>query len=176
MTPLQFLERSDQSLIYKMPSGKPDPSQACVLGADQRKLVTQAQVKTQQIWYYTFNFIRQRVGKNPNEELKNAREIEVRCSKLRKERGICLETFPAVVQSLNNDAVRESLSSMDRHQAKFLVDNWAEVGSKIFETPEVLEGCPSIFPFLKEFIRQNSTKNMYEFFVKNYWEKRGRTF
>ena len=69
MLPLSVLERTATSILYKIPSGKPDPKQNCTNGKDNRDRVFQSAYKGNTCWYYTLKFIRQQIGKNPCEEL-----------------------------------------------------------------------------------------------------------
>lgn len=170
LQPLHYIDRTNQSFIYEMPLGKPDPNESCRVGEEKRNYVVQSAVKGQQIWYYIFNFLRRRIGKNPCEELKNAREIELIGSQHRKARTALLDSYPTVIQQLNNNEVTQSLMNINRERAVCMLDNW-DTCSKYLETPEVLEGGPSIHPFLREFLASNTHDNMYQFFLQNYLEK-----
>lgn len=170
MFSLNYLERSVNSLLYEIPLGKPNPTEQRLVGNDTRNRVVQSHLKGKESWYYIFNFIRDRIGKNPCDELKNERDIELRCSKRRKTMVLHLDSFPTIVYQLDTNQVRNFLKDTDRSMAEKMIRNWDSL-KNLFETPEVLEGGPSIFPFLKEFITENLDKNMYEFFMRRVVEK-----
>ncbi len=94
MLTLNRLQDSKNSILYEIPPGKPNPDEPCTLGIDKRTRVIQSPLKGKESWYYTFNFIRNRIGKHPCDELRNDRDIEMRCSKRRKAKIIYQDSFP----------------------------------------------------------------------------------
>lgn len=164
MLPLSILEKTDNSVLYEIPAGKPNPRQNCTVGEDQRDRVMQSAYKSNTCWYYTLNFIRNRIGKAPCEQLSKEREIERLCSLRRKAQTEHENSLPAVANQLQNQLGSVALSYIDLTQAQFLIENGEKL-QPILETPEALEGRPSLFPFIAEFLDQEQCKNMHEFLL-----------
>lgn len=168
MYTLNTLENSISSILYEIPAGKPDPTQICPKENDKRDRVFQSASKGNSCWYYVYNYIRKRIGKNPCAELKEAREIEVRCSALRKTLDKQKFLFPFVICLITDEEMKDTLQKIDMKQAKSLIQNWKIVGPKL-ESPARMEkypGHPTLLLSLKEFIEQNSEKNLYDFLFK----------
>lgn len=80
-----ILQKTKDSIFYQLPQGKPDPKALCSPSTmSSRSMVPQEPQKGSTCWYYALNMIRDRVGKNPSEEVKDKRHIEVICSERRK--------------------------------------------------------------------------------------------
>lgn len=167
MTSLACLKNTETSILYSMPAGKPNPSKPCPLENDKRDRVMQLAYKGNTCWYYVLNYIRMRIGKNPCAELKLAREIEARCSAHRKAITKHELSLPAIADQLSTERGKKMLEEIDQNTANFFKNNWKMIAPTI-ETPEALEGCPSLLPSLEEFLKRNKEKNMYEFFL---WKK-----
>jgi hypothetical protein len=165
MLPISILVKTDNSILYEIPAGKPNPNQKCLLGEDTRDRVIQAAYKGNTCWYYTLNFIRLRIGKNPCQELSKEREIEKVCSLRRKAITEHENSLPAIADQLQTNLGWETLSNIDLEKAKLFIEN-RETFQPIFETPETLEGCPSLFPFIEEFLKEGKCNNMHEFLLR----------
>lgn len=163
MLPISFLEKTDNSIIFDIPIGKPNPHQKCTIGEDTRERVLQQAYKSNTCWYYTFNFIRKRIGKEPCEELVKEREIEKICSERRKAHTKHENSLPAIADQLQNEIGIQFLGGIDLENAKLLLKNKKILES--LETPEALEGCPSLIPFLEEFLQEGKCKDMHEFLL-----------
>lgn len=164
MLPLTILEKTDNSILYEVAAGKPNPKQKCVVNEDQRNRVIQSAYKGNTCWYYTLNFIRKRVGCEPCEELVKEREIEKLCSLRRKAQTKHENSLPAIADQLQSQVGFETLVGIDLEKAKFFIKNKKTI-QPIFESPEALEGCPSLFPFIEEFLKEGKCKNMHEFLL-----------
>ncbi len=74
-------------ILFHIPEGKPDPKAPCtphILANDTRPRVPKRPQQGYTCLLHAFNSIRERIGKNPSEELKTAREVEKRISTLCK--------------------------------------------------------------------------------------------
>jgi len=169
MFSLNYLEHSENSALYEIPPGKPNPKEPCMVGIDSRSRVVKGPIKGKESWYYTFNYIRKRIGKNSCEELKNERDIEKRCSQRRKACVLYLDSFPTIVYQIDTDKVRNWLIILDYVAVEDMIKHW-DILKKEFEKPEVLEGGPSLLLSLQEFLKERKDKNLYEFFVRKVYE------
>lgn len=164
MLPLSVLERTATSILYEIPPGRLDPKQKRTIGEDTRNRIPQLAYKGNTCWYYTLKFIRQQIGKNPCKELTQAREIERLCSLRRKAYTQHENSLPAIADQLFTKKESEILRSIDLAKAKFYVENKQAI-QPMMETPEVLEGGPSLFPFIEEFAEKGKGSNMHEFLL-----------
>ncbi|MEK7340149.1 MAG: hypothetical protein AABZ92_05510, partial [Verrucomicrobiota bacterium] len=108
--------------------------------------------------------IRQQIGKKPCEELTKERQIEKLCSLRRKAYTQHENSLPAVADQLFTEKGSDVLCSIDLAKAKLYVKNKQAIQPMI-ETPEALEGRPSLFPFIEEFIKEGKKNNMHEFLL-----------
>jgi hypothetical protein len=161
MLPITILEKTDNSIIYELPAGKPNPKQKCDAGEEQRDRVIQQAFKGNSCWYYTFNFIRRRIGKNPPAELSKQREIEKVCSLRRKSQTQHENSLPAIADQMQIQIGIEMLSGINLEKAKWFIENQEKI-QPILETPETLDGRPSLFPFIEEFLKEGKCKNIYD--------------
>jgi hypothetical protein len=160
--PLTVLERNKNMILYEIPPGKPDPRQRCALHEESRNRVLQSGVKGGACWYYTFNFLRRRIGKNACSELSKAREIEKACSQRRKELTAYDNAFPLSIAELYSQSNISLLKHCDLEKGQLLLD------SQILNLPfvtENLEGGSSLVPYLQEFLREKKHANLYEFLI-----------
>jgi len=164
MLSLSILERTNNSIIYEIPAGKPDPQQKCTVDGDVRDRVMQAASKGNTCWYYTLNFIRRRIGDGLSEDFSEGRKIEKLCSQRRKAQTNHDNSLPAIAGQLQNQLGRDTLGGIDLEKAKFLIENREKL-QPIIDTPETLEGSPSLFPFIEEFLKERNCRNMHEFLL-----------
>ncbi|HEV3270428.1 MAG TPA: hypothetical protein VGZ69_07290 [Candidatus Rhabdochlamydia sp.] len=173
MLPLSVLERTATSILYEIPPGKPDPKQKRTIGEDTRNRIPQLAYKGNTCWYYTLKFIRQQIGKNPCKELTQARKVERLCSLRRKSYTKHENSLPAIADQLFTEKGSDVLCSIDLAKAKNYVKN-KQTTQPMMETPEFLEGRPSLFPFLEEFIKEGKKSNMHEFLLHKKFSGRNR--
>ena len=162
MLPISILENTDHSIVYEIPAGKPNPSQKYSLAEETQDRVYQEAYKGNTCWYYTLNFIRNRIGKVPSDELLKEREIEKLSSVRRKAQTAHENSLPAIANQLQGEIGMRMLKGIDVEKAKWYIKNRAII-QPILETPETLDGAPSLFPFIEEFLREGKCKNMHEF-------------
>lgn len=165
MLSINILEKTDSFILFELPPGKPNANQVCRAGQDSRQRVTQEAYKGNTCWYYAFNFIRSRVGKVYDGEFKNARDIERICSQRRKAQTAHQDALPAIADQLNTELGIKFLGDINLDKAKFIIANKATL-QPLMETPETLESCPSLFPFIEEFVKENKHNNMHEFLLE----------
>ncbi len=173
MLSLSILERTDTSILYEIPPGKPDPKQKRTIDEDTRNRVTQLAYKGNTCWYYTLKFIRQQIGKKPCEELTKARRVEELCSLRRKAYTYHKNSLPAIAGQLFTKKGSEFLCSIDLAKAKYFVEN-KQIIQPMMEAPETLEGGPSLFPFIEEFVKESKDSNMREFLLNKKFNERNR--
>lgn len=164
MLPLSILERTDTSILYEIPAGKQNPKETCSVGEDNRERVRQSADKGNTCWYYTFNFIRKRIGKNPSKELTKERESEKLYSSLRKALTRHENSLPAIADLLCTEEATKTLENLNLERVALLMVN-KEALKPTLDMAGKLEGRPSLFSFLEEFINENKCKNMHEFLL-----------
>lgn len=171
MLTLSILENMDTSILFEIPAGKPDPNQAWLIEKDTRNRVFQSAYKGNNCWYYTFNFIRKRIGKNPPQELLQQRELEKICSARRKAQTNHENSLPSSANQLHTELGFKALTPIDLSAAQRIVANKA-IMQPYFETPELKEDQPSLFPFIEEFANKKTHANMHAFLVAKKFETR----
>jgi hypothetical protein len=162
MLPLTVLERNKNMILYEIPPGKPDPKQRCALHEESRNRVFQSGLKGAACWYYTFNFLRRRIGKNAGSELSKEREVEKACSQRRKELTAYDNAFPISIAELYTQSEIALLKRLNLQNAQLLLD------SQMANSPAVtanLNGRSSLVPYLEEFLREKKYANLYEFLI-----------
>lgn len=169
MNPLSInvLEKSKNCILYELPAGKPNKKQPCTVGEDTRDRVIQSAVKGNACWYYTLNFLRHRIGKNPCEQLVRNREIEIICSSRNKAQIKHYESLPFLATTLDTDENKKELQGINKPIAQTLLPKKAG-----FETPESLNGRPSLYPYIVAFVNQNKHENLHAFLLHTAFEKR----
>ncbi len=170
--PINILQTNNNCILYEVISGKPNREQPCTIEEDTRGRVFQSAVKGNACWYYTFNFLRQRIGKNPCVQLLESREIEKNCSSRNKKQIEHSKSLPSLAVKLHSDQeVKDTLKNFSKEKAFNLLDEKTKAD---FETPESLDGRPSLYPFILEFVCQNKHSNLYEFLLHYSYEKRNQ--
>jgi len=164
MLPLSILKKTDNSMVYELPPGKPSSTEKYTMDNDCRKWVIQFPYKGNTCWYYTMNFLRKRIGKNSPEELLKERKIEKLCSLRRKKRTEHEKSLPAITDQLSTEFGLKVLGGIDLEKAKIYIENKVIMEPK-FNTKEALEGAPSLFPFIEEFFYEGKQKNMHDFLM-----------
>lgn len=162
--PIHVLENTQNSIVYELPAGKPDPRQNCMFPIDYRSRVFQKGSKGENCLYYGMNFIRSRSDKLQRATLE--RRIEQIGSLRRKEIMQSSKLLPKISCSYHPDVIA-FLKGMTREKVnKALQDEEArEQTSARFDSPIALEGgYPSFIPFLEEFLKQKTSENMFDFF------------
>lgn len=162
MLPLSVLKNINNSILYEIPPGKPNSTQQCSTEEDKRERVLQDSMKGAACWYYTFNFIRKRIGKNPSKELLNERAIEAICSQRRKEQTAYDDAFPVSIAELYSKSDVSLLKRLDLKNAQLFLESKL---SSFFNLSESLEGRSSIVPYIQEFIKEKKHDNMYDFLI-----------
>lgn len=165
MLSISILERTENSILYELPPGKPNPKEKCSVGKDNRGRVFQSASKNDTCWYFTFNFIRKRIGHFPSEELLKERKIEKLCSQRRKDQTAQENSLPAIAGQLQSEVGLQALGWIDRTKAMYLIAN-KEISQPLLENSSDLEGYPSLFPFIEEFVKDDNCENMHEFLLK----------
>lgn len=160
MLPLFTLEKTKNSILYEIPPGKPNPNQECTTGEDKRERVFQSGQKGASCWYYAFNFLRKRIGKNPCKELLVEREIEKICSQRRKEQTTYDNAFPISIAELYSESDMALLQSTDLKIAQLFLESKVSSSLNFSETQE---DRSSLLPYIQEFINEKKHKNMFEF-------------
>ncbi len=153
MLQISILERTDTSILYELPAGKPDPRQPCTTGHDTRNRVMQTACKSGTCWYYVFNFIRKRIGTNPCKELLQEREIEKLYSSHRKALTRVDESHMKEEQFFNG---------IDTERARFFINNKEKLQTflKNAVSPDLF---PNMFALLEEFLKESKYTNMDDF-------------
>lgn len=174
MFTLSCLENSKSGILYEIPAGKPDPRQLCPKENDRRDRVIQAAAKGMACWYYSFKFIRRLIGKNPCPELKEAREIEARCSAYRKTLLKEENSLPNNIYALSEKDVVEFFQEIDRSRASRFILDWKTMGPKFIDPKleKKFPGRPSILFCLQEFVKRNDEQNFYDFLLKKFYSVR----
>lgn len=171
MLPISILEKTNSSIVYEIPPGKPDPQQTCPLGEETRSRIFQSFYKGNTCWYYAFNFIRMRIGKNPPEGLQEKRKLEERCSQRRKKQTAHENSLPAITEQLTTELGRAGLITMTLESVQSLLKNRKEL-EPLIDSPQSREGGPALFPFIEEFKREATCDNMHEFLINKKFDKR----
>lgn len=162
LLPLVTLERTDNSILYELPPGKPDPNQKCTVGEESRTRVLQSGVKGACCWDYTFNLIRPRIGKHPDKELLKERFIEKICSQRRKELTAYDDAFPISITELYLQSTATLLEKFDLEKAQLFLK---DPDSSLCCFSAILDDRSNIIPYIQEFIKEKKHKNMYEFLI-----------
>lgn len=162
MLPISILEKTSTGIIYEIPPGKPDPEQKCNIDKETRSRVLQSGLKGATCWYYAFNFLRKRIGKNPCVGLEIARAIEKACSQRRKEQAAYDNAFPVSIAELYSKSDARLMKKLNLKTAKLFLESQT---SSSFALSETLEGRSSLIPYIKEFLREKKYKNMHEFLI-----------
>lgn len=173
MLPIAILEKTATSILFELPAGKPDPKQKYTVSDDKRERVMQSVYKSNTCWYYIFNFLRNRIGKEHPPELAKEREVELICSQRRKAKTAHEDSLPAIAQQLGNPQVDLILVTISLAKAKELLTN-KPLLELVFNSEEAREGGPSFVPFIEEFSRQNRCPNLKEFLMNKKFEERNR--
>lgn len=162
MLPISILKKTSSCILYEIPPGKPNPEQRCTTGEDERDRIEQLAMKGAACWYYVFNYIRLRIGKDPCEELREERENEAICSQRRKEQTAYDDAFPVSIAELYSISDMSLLQRLDVKNAQEFLNS--ELSSSC-NLSEPLEGRSSIVPYIQEFVEQNKHSNMREFLL-----------
>lgn len=168
--PISILQRTDSSIIYELPAGKPNPHLERPIGEDTRERVLQLACKGNMCWYYTFRLIAPHIGKKAPKELAKERKLEKACSLHRKAQTAHINSLPAITDQLHTEMGFKTLKNIDIKKAEFFIKNRTEL-QPILETEQTLEGLPSLFPFLEEFLKEGIHKNMHEFLLNKKFSK-----
>lgn len=155
--PINILNKTNTCILYEIQPGKPGKDQSCTIGQDTRDRVMQSAVKGNACWYFTFNFLRQRIGKNPCEQLVECREIEQKCSARHKAQIENHKSLPYLATRLQTEENIDLMQGITKKNVDYYLSDKA-----IFETPEGLNGRPSFYPYIVEFKEQNKYKNTPE--------------
>lgn len=164
MLPISILEKTSNSILYEIPAGKPNPKQKRALNEETRDRVVQSAMKGASCWYYTFNLIRSKIGKNPCEELMKERDIEKLCSLRRKELTSYDDAFPISIAELYSESDNELLKQMDLKNARLFLKE-QKLDQSMSSLSETLEGRSSLNSYLEEFVKENKYKNLHEFLL-----------
>lgn len=154
--PLSTLEKTDTSIVYQLPPGKPDPTQACQVGKEKRRRVLQKALKGGTCWYYAFCLLRGRIGKYPCKELLKDRAFEKLCSQRRKEQTAYDAAFPIPIAEL--------YSSEDASWVRRLNLENAETFLKFYKSSKKPQG-PDLLPYIEEFIKVKTHPNFHAFLL-----------
>lgn len=147
---LTILEKSDDSIIYELPSGKPNPRQECKSGYEQRERVMQSAQKGFTCWYYASNYLRDRIGKYPSQHFVREREKEKICSEYRKALTRLSNVLPVDMKLIGSPEFERTYECIElRHKGTMQPD------------------CPKIAAFLEEFFNDTSGrfKNANQFAI-----------
>lgn len=166
MKTAKILKESDSSVIYEVQAGKRAKD-----GSEER--VVQESQKGGTCWYYTFNFLRKRVGKILDKQNTEGREIEKRVSEARKELTAYEEGRSWFFDINKNKEISSWLSQIDKTHAAELSTNDVEFNKefnarrqkdKSDEQPSLMPEQMILRKYLKEFSeRELPTTNFLEF-------------
>ncbi|MCE2983497.1 MAG: hypothetical protein LW832_08020 [Parachlamydia sp.] len=112
MLPINILEKTDNCIIYELPAGKLSPDQPCSLDGERRQRVFQPAYKGNTCWYYTLNFLRNRIGKQAPDGFSKERKIEKLCSERRKQQTLFENSLPAIADQLKTEMGLKMLGSI----------------------------------------------------------------
>lgn len=173
----------ESCIFYQMPAGKPDPTGPYV-EEENRKLVTQSALKGASCWYYLFNLMRIRIGKNlgkdPSEELLNAREIERVCSWRRKEITKYEDTAPIPIEVLYGDSNSQEVKYLQ--SIKLKEEKMSEEECKNFQEEcknfqddfrqfEKKDRLSLYSIFQEKFMKQKKCQNLHDFLINERYSK-----
>lgn len=158
---LRILEKTSTSIIYEMPPGKPDPSQACSIGEDTRERVFQSARKGGHCAYYAFNFLRDRIGKYPAPELEEKRAVEKACSDYRKSIDLFNKKMGCSLSDLHSSENQQRLALTKDEARSFIANN---IGKKADDR------CKLALTQMSEFIRDKRFTNFSDFLINRYCE------
>lgn len=162
MLPLWCLESTDNRILYEFPEGKPNPREKCTIGEERRERVLQSTQKGACCYYYAFNYLRRRIGKQSCRELRSQRRIERACSQLRKKLTEYDSSFPIHINELYSKTDTTMLQRMDRRRAQSFLDSLnPSVGPEV-QSQEV---CTSIIPCVEEFLKSEEFENLHQFLL-----------
>ncbi len=162
MLPITILQKTENSILYGLPAGKPNPHLKCNKGEDVRSRVLQTGAKGAACWYYTFNFIRLRIGKNPCSDLRQERALEEICSRRRKEQKAFDDMLPFSIDELYSKSDSSILEKLDLENAQTFLDNLSSASCILSENIEVRL---SLTHCIKEFLNEKTHKNLHEFLI-----------
>ena len=75
------------------------------------------------------------------------------------------DSLPAIADQLHTEMGLKALQNIDVAKGQFMMDNKAIIQPQI-ETAATLEGRPSLFPFIEEFLkRKKMQSNIHEFLL-----------
>lgn len=110
---------SNNSLIlYQVEPGKPNPQ------GEMQGRVVQTAMKGGVNWYYTLNFLRNRIGKGHSEELKSEREIEQFFSSYRKKMTAFYDEMPSACNQLEHPTVKDAFVGITHQKAFEMLNDW----------------------------------------------------
>lgn len=157
MLPIKILERTDHSILYELPPGKPDPKQPCVKGLESRDRVYQTSNKGPNCYYYALNMIRRRIGKNPAQEFHQERRIEKLCSEWRKTIQKLDDSFPISIVALSIQDVKSNFEKWDKSTVAQILKN------QVFDPMWGFQHEQSGKLMMQAFTEQEEHANFYAF-------------
>lgn len=162
---LRVLEYTQQSIVYELPPGKPDPHFPCMEGVDNRPRVRQSVQKGDSCAYYTINRIRQRIGASPTTEaLKKARQLEQICSLWRKKITRLYLEFPYSDEYLFSARAETELATNHAKIFYHLISGGADRDAQ--SVPE--SKGRTMKALLQAFLQQDQYKLFYQFLREEY--------
>lgn len=166
MNYITVLDKTENSIIYQIPSGKPDPNEECTLGKDERKRIWQPAYKDNTCSWYTMNFLRKRIGKKPCKELQNEREFEKLASKRRKELSKLNASLPYFAELIHMKDYEDFLKKFTKETAKKWLNDKKDYEKTLsMMIPEECKHKPSLFPELEQF-QKSELENLYDYFFQ----------
>lgn len=164
MISINKIIENDNYIFYKIPSGKPNPTEKCTLETvenDSRKRVFQSKQKDGTCTYYALNTIRFRYGNNASEELQDQRKIE----KVFSERRKSISTFEDKKSVLvkNVDEFKDMLIKLDFNRVTNKLENWEKYKKKFLFLLSDIE-LETLYVDFNNFLIQDTYSNMYDYF------------
>jgi hypothetical protein len=154
--------------FYLLEPGKPDPNVYWERG-EERPRIEQSPQKGPTCWYYAMNLLRERIGKLFSPECQKAREIEEKCSLLRKnithlenERELIVQFLESANENPNHKWAWRILPALER---RVIIES-----EKKDLSPEDIEEMKTLIHRIQRFCAQMRSDDLSEYFL-NYYKK-----
>lgn len=165
----KIIESTTNSILYAMPNGKPNPKQNVQEKAKNPEIILQGMQKGPTCTYYVYNYLRERIGDNCSDELKDARKIEKICSQYRKEQtklGNIFQVLNTLADIFESTYGSFSLSKVPSAIELYLKGKEADEAKSIWDT--CLKENNNTSRGLKKLINEKETNKAFETSVNFY--------
>lgn len=159
--PVYLLESTDNSILYQIPAGKPNPNEDCKAGLEERSRVYQAQQKGDDCWFRAMKWLVPSIGKKYSKEFEQARSIEARCSQRRKAwNKACGSLAPSFARNyISQTPFIEFWSNKTKTEIQTILNE-----NSLKKLGLSAEESEYYNKLLKEFLEQDVQEKIYAFF------------